>query len=91
MAKKEEQRGQNAENVQMTEREMDVVTQDTGAILSEQPKKTVRLYQVPPGSSDAQLPDEVVQINGYTYQIKRGEDVEVPESVYNVLKDAGRI
>jgi hypothetical protein len=32
---------------------------------------------------------ETVQINGYTYQIQKGVEVEVPEEVYNVLVRAG--
>ena len=40
---------------------------------------------MPDASSDKPLPDETVQINGYTYVIKRGEEVEVPESVHQVL------
>ena len=32
-----------------------------------------------------------VQINGYTYQIKRGEAVEVPEPVAKLLERAGLI
>lgn len=90
MAKKE-QTGQVAENTQMTEQEMEAVTQDTASALADEPKKTVRLHQVPAASTDMQLADEVVQINGHTYQIKRGEDVEVPQSVYDVLVQAGRI
>ena len=30
----------------------------------------------------------VVAINGYKYKIKRGEEVEVPYSVYKLLKEA---
>ena len=29
-----------------------------------------------------------VSLNFKTYRIKRGEDVEIPESVYNVIKDS---
>ncbi len=82
---------QGDKNRQVTDAQMDRMSRDTGAVLSEQSKKSVRLYQVPAGSTDAPLMDEVVQINGYTYQIPRGQDVEVPESVYDVLVQSGRI
>ena len=32
-----------------------------------------------------------VVINGYIYQIKRGEEVEVPKEVARILKEAGYI
>ncbi len=76
---------------EMSEAQMDAISRDTGEALSAQPKKKVRLYQVPEGSTDRPLPDETVQINGYTYVIKRGEEVEVPESVHAVLQEAGRL
>lgn len=58
--------------------------------LQSQPKRKIRLWQVPENSADNPLPDETVCINGYVYQIKRGETVEVPESVAVVLEQAGR-
>ncbi len=82
---------QGDKNRQVTDAQMDRMSRDTGADLADEPKETVKLYQVPAGSTDAPLMDEVVQINGYTYQIKRGESVEVPESVARVLREAGRI
>ena len=62
----------------------------TKAALDAQPKKTVRLHQVPADSTDRPLPDEYVEINGHGYLIQRGVDVEVPESVREVLIQAGR-
>jgi len=38
--------------------------------------------------TESEQDDVVVQINGYAFQIKRGVDVEVPESVVGVLEDA---
>jgi predicted patatin/cPLA2 family phospholipase len=75
----------------MSEAQMDAVTRSTGDELAAQPRVKVKLYQVPDASSDKPLPDETVQINGYTYVIKRGEEVEVPESVHQVLRQAGRL
>lgn len=57
--------------------------------LNAMPKVKVRLYQVPKDSSDEKLPDQTVAINGHVYQIQRGETVEVPEEVANILSEAG--
>lgn len=35
--------------------------------------------------------DEWVQVNGYTFIIKGGERVEVPEQIAQILDEAGRI
>jgi hypothetical protein len=35
--------------------------------------------------------DEWVQVNGYTYIIKKGERVEVPVDIANLLEESGRI
>ena len=35
--------------------------------------------------------DEWVQVNGFTFIIKGGERVEVPEDIAKILDDAGRI
>jgi hypothetical protein len=75
----------------LSEAQMDSVSTNTGSALADQKKESVRLYQVPETSTDKRLPDETVTINGYTYQIRRGEDVEVPESVAEVLRQSGRI
>lgn len=55
------------------------------AELEAQPKKTIYIAQVGDASSDDPMPDVIVGINGYNYQIRRGEYVDVPESVAEVL------
>ncbi len=80
----------NKKKQEMSEAEMEAIAKDTGEVLAAQPKKKVKLYQVP-DSESKKLPDETAQINGYTYVIKRGVEVEVPESVYEVLEHAGRM
>ena len=35
--------------------------------------------------------DEWVQVNGYTFIIKKGERVDVPEDIARMLDEAGRI
>lgn len=58
---------------------------ETKRQLDAQKKKSVFIAQVGDNSSDDPMPDVFVSINGYNYQIKRGEYVDVPESVAEVL------
>ncbi|MDP9474821.1 MAG: hypothetical protein M3R38_03875 [Actinomycetota bacterium] len=74
-----------------SEAELSASVVDTARALREQPTRTVRLYQVPADSTDRPLPDEFVQVNGHAYQIQRGKTVEVPETVYEILEQAGRL
>lgn len=49
--------------------------------------KTVKVnLPLLPGKHASQ--EMFVSLNFKTYRIKRGEDVEIPESVYNVIKDS---
>lgn len=48
--------------------------------LAKQPKVRVRLNE-----------DTFAQLNGYTFQIKGGVPVFVPEQVYDLLVEAGRV
>ncbi len=82
---------QGDKNARVTEAQLDAMTADTAETLSAQPTKTVRLYQAPETSPEGTLADEVVQVNGHTYQIQRGVEVEVPETVYDILVQSGRI
>jgi hypothetical protein len=75
----------------VSDAQLDQITRRTAEILADQPKRKVRLHQVPKGSSEKPLPDETVCINGHIYQIQRGVEVEVPESVYLVLEQASRL
>lgn len=58
--------------------------QSIKAQLDAQPKFRVRL----PAARKGDAPFEVVGINGYNIQIKKGETVEIPESVYMILQEA---
>lgn len=59
----------------------------TAEILAKQPKRAVRL----PTRDDVKQRFVMVWINGHSFQIKRGVDVEVPESVYKILVESGEI
>lgn len=71
-----------------SEAEMAEVVLNTKQLLDRQPKRRVKL----PPLKDPKMPNyETVQINGYTYTIMRGPEVEVPEEVWNILDRAGII
>lgn len=55
--------------------------------LDAQPKVKIRI----PPAKKGDLPYEVVGINGYNYQILKGKEVEVPETVYRILQEANII
>lgn len=81
----------NLEPETVSDAQLDQITRRTAEILADQPKRRVKLHQVPRGSTETPLPDETVCINGHIYQIQRGVEVEVPQSVYEVLEQAGRL
>lgn len=64
---------------------------DIAEQLNAQPKQRIKLYQVPEDSSDKPWPDVTCAVNGYVYQLKRGEWVEVPQTVVEILEEAGHI
>ena len=53
-------------------------------ILDEQPKVSYLI----PYTDDEELPYTAVTINGYRYEIKHGERVEIPESVARILDNS---
>lgn len=53
--------------------------------LSKEPKVKIKLFL----DGDKYKDDVFVGVNGRTYLIKRGVEVEVPESVAKVLEDSG--
>lgn len=86
---------------QLSEKDMEKVTNNTAEELKKQEKVKVRLHL--PADQKKKLeaaieqgkevnwPYHVVGINGYNYQIQLGKTVEVPKSVANVLERAGLI
>jgi hypothetical protein len=72
---------------QLTDAEMLKISVTTKELLDMQPKRKVRL----PKPQDPKDPNyETVQINGYTYTIMKGVEVEVPDEVAEVLFRTGR-
>lgn len=82
----------------LTDTDFDKAALSTGELLAQQGKVRVRVYLDPDArdkleSSEAAgakvvWPYTTVQINGYTYQIQLGKEVEVPESVAEVLRQS---
>lgn len=56
-----------------------------GAVLGKENKITIVVPKSELNPKDKMVP---VTINGFTYQIKRGDRVEVPMTVYEILKEA---
>jgi hypothetical protein len=61
------------------------IAMTTAQALAKQPKVKIRLRAL----SKDKPGDETVQVNGYTYLIMRGVDVEVPQTVADILIESG--
>lgn len=82
----------------MTEAQMDKEVKDFAQELSEQPKRRVKLHlafeeyvrlsNLEKAGKPASWPYERVCINGHNFFITLGKEVEVPESVYEILVTA---
>lgn len=57
----------------------------TGAELKKEKKITITIPKSELNPHEMNVP---VTVNGWTYNIKRGESVEVPMTVFNILKEA---
>lgn len=86
---------------QVTEKEMENVTLNTKEILDQQDKVKIRLHLPPDqlnklkaaeeAGKKMEWPSQSVQVNGYIYQIQLGKSVEVPQTVAEILEQAGLI
>lgn len=89
------------QNGKVTDKSLDGAAKAVGQQLAKQKKVKVKLYMAQEERSKLEAaidagkkvvwPFETVNINGYTYQIQRGKEVEVPESVYEVLSQSNII
>ncbi|UVI31213.1 hypothetical protein [Paenibacillus spongiae] len=85
----------------ITESEMDQITKTTADLLREQPKVKIKIYLAPDerkrlesakeAGKKVEWPSEFVSINGHNFQIQKGVEVEVPETVKEILEQAGLI
>jgi hypothetical protein len=72
----------------LNNQQMEEVVLSTKAMLDKQEKFNVRIRKDP----NPKAPNyETVQINGYTFTIMKGVDVPVPQSVRDILVEAGII
>lgn len=55
--------------------------------VSKKKKETVR-FKIPKGRSDQERGDVFVAVNGKSYLIKRGVEVDMPKEVYEVLRNS---
>jgi hypothetical protein len=86
---------------QISDSEMDAITKSTAELLKEQPQVRIRLYLSPEekkkleaskaSGKNVEWPSEFVSVNGHSYQIQKGVDVDVPETVRDILEEAGLI
>lgn len=87
MAKNEKKNDEALEKV-ITEADIDRMAKEAGERIKSEKKVSVKIQKDPLNPKDGVVP---VCINGYFYQIKRGEKVEVPETVADILENAGYI
>ncbi len=73
---------------QLTDEAMDKMAQAAGDEINAQPKVKIKIPKDPLNPKDDTVP---VGVNGYYWVIKRGETVEVPEVVADILTEAGYI
>lgn len=77
-----------AEEKVVTEADIDRMAKEAGEKIKLEGQREIKIPKDPLNPKDGVVP---VCINGYFYQIKRGEKVKVPESVADVLENAGYI
>lgn len=70
---------------EIPEKELKNESISTGEALKKEKKVTIVVPKSELNPKDKMVP---VTINGYTYRIIRGEEVEVPVTVKNILKEA---
>lgn len=87
--------------VEISESQMDRITDNTKKLLAEQPKVSIKLHlpqeemkkieAARASGKNAEIPFETVCVNGHIFQIQRGIKVEVPQTVADILEEAGMI
>ncbi len=71
--------------IKLSDKEIDKMAEDFGEILNKENKVTIKIPFDGKNPSDTTVP---VGLNGYIYYIKRGQKVEVPETIANILEEA---
>lgn len=76
------------QSTEYTDSELDAQARKWGETYGKEPRVRIKIPKDPLNRHDETVP---VCLNGYNYFIKRGETVEVPETVARVLEEAGYI
>ena len=76
------------ETPELTDNQLDNMAKTAGNEINKQDKIKIKIPIDKQNKTDSVVP---VCINGYIWQIKRGESVEVPEVVADILTEAGYI
>lgn len=82
---------QKKPKTELSQAEYRAMYDNTVEELHKQQTQRIRLYQTPEDSSDLPLPDVTVAVNGHVYQLQRGKPLEVPDTVAEILEQAGHI
>lgn len=77
-----------SKETKITEKEIDEIAVKTGKEANKEAKVRIRIPLDKLNPKDLVVP---VVINGYVWQINRGEAVEVPQTVADILAEAGYI
>lgn len=72
----------------LTDAMIDDMAKKFGKELAKQPKVNIRIPKDPLNPKDDSVP---VGVNGYYFVIKRGEYVDVPQTVADILREANYI
>lgn len=72
----------------LTDKEIDKVATQTGETLKKEGKIKIKIPIDKSNEKDLIVP---VCVNGYLYQLERGKTLEVPESISEILSEAGYI
>ncbi len=83
----QEPKAPKAKAASLSSAALDKSAMDTGQILNLQPKKVIRLRKA--GKGEQQFAE--CWVNGYKFEIARGVEVEVPQTVHDLLAEAGEI
>lgn len=83
----------------ISEANIDKDTENFGKKLNSYPKKKVRFYidqeekrKLEAWEAEGKnvvWPTKVIILNGYRYEVQLGKDVELPEPVYEIAREAG--
>lgn len=86
MAEKNQKEETSSQPKVLQDSDVAAIRENTAKMLAQQPKRSVKLRK----DANPKAPNyETVQVNGYTFMIQKGVEVEVPQTVYEILVEAG--